>query len=102
MLKPIRFILCMILSALLSACVKNQLDEGIHSFQVQDYRQAFIRLKPLAENGQVDAEYAVGYMFYYGQGVTEDRRRAWYWINRAANAGQTDALRAVKLLSKKG
>lgn len=102
MLKVLRFISLFFLCIILSDCVKNNdLDEGIHQFQLQNYREAFIRLKPLADHGQPDAEYAIGYMYYYGEGVTEDRRRAWYWINHAAKKGQVDAIRAVKLLSKK-
>ena len=94
---------CFVLACLaLSACVKNgvNLQEGIQSFQVQDYRQAFVRLKPEAQKGEPDAQYAIGYMYYYGQGVTEDRRQAWYWISKAAQAGQADAKTAVKLLGK--
>ncbi|MDP3561296.1 MAG: sel1 repeat family protein [Legionellaceae bacterium] len=93
-------LICIVLT--LSGCVTGaiNLNEGIHSFQVQDYRQAFIRLKPEAEKGQPDAQYAVGYMYYYGQGVVEDRRKAWYWITAAAKAGQPDAKLAVKVLRK--
>ncbi len=96
-------LLVVILVSLLTGCATSRLNlrEGIKSFQVQDYRQAFIRLKPEAEKGQADAEYAIGYMYYYGQGVVEDRKQAWYWITRAANAGQADAQQAVKILGKK-
>ena len=96
-------VLIVILASLLSGCITSgvNLREGIRSFQVQDYRQAFLRLKPEAEKGQADAEYAIGYMYYYGQGVVEDRKKAWYWITCAAKAGQTDAQQAVKILGKK-
>jgi TPR repeat protein len=98
-----RFRVCLMglfLAFLLSSCSVSHynLNEGIRSFQVQDYRQAFIRLKPEARKGQRDAQYAVGYMYYYGQGVVEDRQKAWYWINCAAQAGQADAIEALKLL----
>lgn len=85
----------------MSGCVTSSmnLQEGIQSFRVQDYRQAFIKLKPEAEKGQCDAQYAVGYMYYYGQGVTEDRKKAWYWINTAANAGQAEAIAALHILT---
>jgi len=96
-------VLAFIVVSFLSGCATSGLNlrEGIRSFQVQDYRQAFIRLKPEAEKGQPDAEYAIGYMYYYGQGVVEDRKKAWYWITHAAKAGQTDAQQAVKILGKK-
>lgn len=88
----------------LTGCMTSgyHLREGIQSFKAQDYRQAFIHLKPEADKGQADAQYAVGYMYYYGQGVTEDRRQAWYWITRAAKKGQKDAVSAVKLLRRSG
>ncbi|MFT4060396.1 MAG: SEL1-like repeat protein [Legionella sp.] len=77
---------------------KANLREGIDSFRVEEYRTAFVRLKPLAKKGQADAQYAVGYMYYYGKGVVEDRKKAWFWITAAANAGQPDALVAAKML----
>ena len=87
-------------STLLGGCIASgfSLREGINSFRIQNYRQAFILLKPEAEKGQPDAQYAVGYMYYYGQGVVEDRKQAWYWINCAAHKGQPDALEALRIL----
>lgn len=84
----------------LGGCVTRGLNlrEGIKSFQVQNYRQAFIRLLPEAEHGQPDAQYAVGYMYYYGQGVIEDRKKAWYWIGCAAQQAQPDAVEAMTIL----
>ena len=93
-------VICLVFA--LTGCMTSgyNLREGIHSFQVQDYRQAFIRLKPEAQKGQPDAQYAVGYMYYYGQGVVEDRKRAWYWITCAAKAGQPDAIEAMNILGR--
>lgn len=75
------------------------LNEGIASFKVQDYRRAFIRLMPEAEKGNADAQYAIGYMYYYGQGVVEDRGRAMYWIKCAAEKGQKEAIAAMQILT---
>ena len=87
---------------LLSACMNSAMNlrEGIKSFQVQDYRQAFIRLKPEAQKGTPEAQYAVGFMYYYGQGIIEDRRKAWYWITEAAKNGNQDAKAAMVVLKK--
>jgi TPR repeat protein len=74
------------------------LREGISSFKKQNYRSAFVRLMPEAEKGNCDAQYAVGYMYYYGEGVTEDKKNARKWIIRAAEGGQKDAIAAAKLL----
>ncbi|MDP1603292.1 MAG: tetratricopeptide repeat protein [Legionella sp.] len=95
------FRLVMLLPIVLSvtACISPlNLAEGISSFQAQDYRRAFIRLKPEAEKGHPDAQYAIGYMYYYGQGVVEDKEQAWKWINRAAHKGQPQAIAALKII----
>lgn len=84
----------------LSACTgRHHLENGIASFQTGNYRDAFIFLKPEAHAGNADAEYAVGYMYYYGVGVVEDKNQAWYWIKRAAEKRQPDAVNALKILN---
>lgn len=100
-----RFIRCftyLFLLAFLSSCASQAmlLQRGKRSFEDQNYRQAFIRLKPLAQAGQPDAQYAVGYMYYYGQGVIENKSAAIYWMKEAAKQQQTDAIAALKLLSQ--
>lgn len=95
-------VLLIMVSVILAACTSRlnslNLHEGINSFRAQDYRQAFIRLKPEAEKGQPDAQYAIGYMYYYGQGVIENRKEAWMWIHQAARVGQPEAIEAVSIL----
>lgn len=95
-----KVLIILICIPMMFACVARALNlrEGIESFRAQDFRRAFIRLMPEAEKGQADAQYAVGYMYYYGQGVVENREKAWLWINRAARQGQRDAIVAFKIL----
>ena len=91
-----------IFCSLASGCMSQRnLHEGMVSFQAEDYRRAFIRLMPEAEKGQPDAQYAIGYMYYYGQGVVENRGKARVWILRAARAGQPDAIKAVPLVMRR-
>ncbi|QMT59609.1 MULTISPECIES: tetratricopeptide repeat protein [unclassified Legionella] len=91
--------------SILAGCAMTSarnLREGIDNFRLEEYRKAFIRLKPLAQKGLPDAQYAVGYMYYYGKGVVEDRKKAWFWINAAANLGQPDAKVAIQILTSGG
>ncbi|MGV3740596.1 MAG: tetratricopeptide repeat protein [Gammaproteobacteria bacterium] len=98
-----RNIVISIMLGLLVSCSSSlNLQQGIRSFQTQDYRQAFIHLRPAAEKGSPEAQYAVGYMYYYGQGVIENRQKAWYWITKAAQNGNQDAQRAMRILHKNG
>ncbi|MCH9757150.1 MAG: SEL1-like repeat protein [Gammaproteobacteria bacterium] len=94
------WMVCVLLG--LASCAMNSLNlrEGIHSFKEQNYRSAFVRLMPEAEKGNPDAQYAIGYMYYYGEGVVEDKKKAAKWIHRAAEAGQKDAVSAARLLQK--
>jgi TPR repeat protein len=100
-----RLLILMLLIFQLNACAVQHainLREGIDSFRLEDYRKAFIRLKPEAQKGQPDAQYALGYMYYYGKGVVEDRKKAWFWINAAANLGQPHAKEAIRILASGG
>lgn len=98
----LKLILLLVLTLSEIACVyRSHLTEGINCFKIQNYREAFIHLKPEADRGQPDAQYAVGYMYYYGQGVAEDKKKACIWINRAAAAGQLDAIRALKIIKRR-
>ena len=102
MLFAFRCVLLVFLLLLQSACVSGyNLREGINNFRAQNYRDAFIRLMPEAVKGQPDAQYAIGYMYYYGQGVVEDHEKAWQWISSAAKVGQPDAVAAMEILAEK-
>lgn len=94
-------LICLQLICLLifTGCARSQLVAGISHFRAQDYHAAFVLLMPEAQKGQRDAQYAVGYMYYYGRGVVENRKLAWLWINRSANQKQIYAIEALKILS---
>jgi TPR repeat protein len=80
-------------------CADNTvaLEQGKVCFQQQQYDKAFVKLLPLAKQGNADAQYAVGYMYYYGKGVIENSKQAQYWINLAAQQGQPLAIKTLEL-----
>lgn len=88
----------LLILSLISSCANNDFNNGIRDFHQQNYRNAFIHLKVVAERGQPDAQYAIGYMYYYGDGVVENKEKALYWIEKAASAGQPNARKALKIL----
>ncbi len=55
-------------------------------------------IKRAAEAGDPDAQYALGYLYYYGRGVPQDIKLAKQWIKKAANQGQQQAVQAEKIL----
>lgn len=84
----------------LSGCVRNNADLlliGESNFQNQNYNAAFPPLLHLAKSGNCDAQYAVGYMYYYGKGIVENHQCAQMWINKAAQCGQPLAIKALEV-----
>ena len=55
----------------------------------------FNRIKPLAENGNVEAEIALAEAYFYGRGVVEDRQEAIKWYTKAAEAGDLSAMNGL-------
>jgi hypothetical protein len=41
-------------------------------------------LKPFAEQGDIQAQMKVGFMYFYGEGVGQDYRKASFWLSHAA------------------
>ena len=95
-------ILALFITALISGCSASNfmLERGQASYERQDYRQAFLRLEPVAKAGNMDAQYAIAYMYYNGQGVVENPQQAQAWMQRAADQGQLDAIKAVSIMKK--
>ncbi len=91
----------LLLVFILSNCINySNFYSGINYFHNEQYREAFIKLKPIAKCGQPEAQYAIGYMYYYGEGIVENREKAFYWINTAALAGQPEAKKALSIILK--
>ncbi len=60
------------------------------------------QLLPLACDGIPDAEYAVGYMYYYGLGVAQDTDVGYFWICRAAGKHYIVAVKALETIDRGG
>jgi Sel1 repeat len=66
---------------------------------LQKYQCSFSRIEQAARSGDPDAQYALGYLYYYGVGTTQDRQTGLMWIRKAAAQGQTVAQEALRALS---
>jgi TPR repeat protein len=69
-------------------------------FTNHNYAKAFVEVQGPAKAGIPDAQYALGYMYFYGKGVAENHKAAEYWFQKAAAQGQGDAQRALDLINK--
>jgi len=69
------------------------------SYLLSDYQRTLAIVLPKAEAGEPWAQYTLGYMYYYGRGVTQNRRTAKRWIESAAAKGYAPAQQAMQRLA---
>ncbi len=81
-------------SALLMTSVSGanaqDFDKGATAYSANDFKTAFKEWMPLAESGDVTAQFLIGKMYYEGIGVIQNYIEALKWYRLAA--GQGDAL----------
>lgn len=82
------------------ANTQNNFVEGKQQFLLGDYHQAFAKLQPLAVEGNPQAQYAVGYMYFYGLGTVQNYEAAQKWMVVAAEQGHPEARAALAKLDK--
>lgn len=69
---------------------------------LQKYGCSFDRIDAAARTGDPDAQYALGYLYFYGVGVDKNGQVGKMWIDKAAAQGQPLAIRAQRLMSQNG
>ena len=66
----------------------------------KQYAQAAELLLPLAQQGHLDAQYTVGYMYHYGYGLPRNEKESTRWIATAAARGNAKAQEALKIINE--
>lgn len=69
-------------------------------FDAGYYKRAKCLLLPLACDGNAEAQYAIGYLYYYGYGVAQDTDVGYFWIKRSAEQKFTPAMKALTLIEE--
>jgi len=62
-------------------------EKGLRAAQSGDFATALKEWTPLAEQGDVDAQYNLALMYTDGKGVTQDYKEAFNWFRKAAEQG---------------
>jgi len=75
------------------------LNQGKRDLAQGHYKLALKELLPLACDGIPQAQYAVGYLYYYGEGVSEDKEVGYFWIKRAAEKNYLPAQKALHIMA---
>ena len=82
--------------------IAAMLSEGTYEGVPQDYARGAFWYSKSAEQGNVDAQIALGVKYYYGQGVPQDYANAAKWWRKAAERGNADAQFNLGLLYADG
>lgn len=65
--------------------------QALAAYQAKNYREAMRLYKPLAEQGDAEAQYYIGHMCEKGEGVRKDEREVAKWYRRSAEGGYAPA-----------
>ena len=91
-MRALRTAVVLVLALALSAPVlAADYQAGLEAFQRDDYATALKELRPLAEQGNAEAQALLGRMYGGGFGVTQDNAEAVKWYQLAAVQGYASA-----------
>lgn len=101
-----KFLCVVVLGVLLQGCATSpmmaeELQGGKAKFVAGNYKGAFHDLLPIAVYGRKEAQYAVGYMYYYGMGVPQDTESGLFWMQKSADQHYQPAIDALKIIQEK-
>lgn len=93
-------ILAITLSFASTAAMADPIDRGILAFLKGDNDAALQVFRPLADGGNKDAQYHLGYMYQTGTGVGQNSAEALKWYQRAALQGHNSAAIQVRVVNR--
>jgi TPR repeat protein len=77
-----------------------QLDLAREQFLRDDYESSAITLLPLVRDGNDEAQYSLGYLYYYGLGVPRNMNYGRQLIQASAEQKNERAIEALTLLAR--
>jgi uncharacterized protein len=80
----------------------NDFDEGLDAIHGTDYEKALEKLMPLASQGHSAAQYNLGVMHEWGNGVPQDNVKAMRWYRLSAEQSHKDAQNNLGAMYSKG
>jgi len=95
------------LSFLVSTAISNNvaavgLDDAVEAMRAGDFAEAYCIIRPLAEHGDADAQYNIGWMYLNGYGLRVNDSLALDWWQRASKQGHIDASFSIGMLYSLG
>lgn len=77
-------------------------EQALEAYENENYSRAFELFEPLANGGDDDAQFYMGNMYEYGEGVEQSFEKAYEWFLKSAEAGDLDSQYRVATLYRDG
>ncbi len=90
--------------SLFMCCSSNRgnIEDATKAYNQGDYKTAYRLIKPLAEQGLPKAQFDLGAMYDYGEGVSQDYAEAAKWYRKAAEQGNAPAQTNLGMMYEDG
>ena len=85
----------------MAAVVRADFPAAVAAYDQGDYATTFAESQPLAERGDAEAQYMLGFLYARGEGVGRDLVHAFLWYSLAAWQGDKIAADALIELSRR-
>jgi len=95
-------IIALMALALSAPPVLAGMKEAKAAYDAKDYKTAFEEYLPLAEAGNADAQYWIGYIYRYGLGRKQNYKKAVEWFIKAAKNGDVAVIGDLGYMAGKG
>lgn len=82
---------------MVSTAFAGPLEDGRAAYGREDYKAALKLLQPLAENGNAEAEYVLGNLYFYGHGVAKNKAEGLKWWTKSGEHGHVPALTTLTM-----
>lgn len=96
----LRAVMLMLMFIVSQACFAASLEKALEAYDFEEYENAFIWLKPWANDGEAEAQYRLGLLYENGYGVDVNAKNALKWFRLAADQGHSKAKRRLRNLQK--
>ena len=74
----------------------------LHAYDANNYAEALVELRPLAEQGHAEAQFVLGQMYRQGNGVPIDGVEFFNWYSQSAEQGFVDAQYELGQILRRG
>jgi TPR repeat protein len=76
----------------------SNLEKGLQAFANQNYSETLALLKPLAEQGNAEAQCIIGNLYHLGLGIDQNIKEAIKWYLKSAQQGYPIAINNFKTI----